>query len=229
MKHAESVTFGGSGLDRAAQIRGDTEKLDALRNDPTTRILPIWNGKPAIDIEGGTLGWISPDHEALSDCIEASIFLGLDEGTAVFGSELVMPYQQRLIFEREVLFPMAGLDPNRVEEYYQIDKFTRKLRYAATEAARKYLDGSFSDEEAISWLMTNELISRERALQRLKFFRQYRSYVINYTIGYTIVKHYIESNGGTSDNIELRWKLFSELLSAPLTPSDLINETKTAQ
>jgi hypothetical protein len=148
------------------------------------------------------------------------------EGTAVFGSELVMPFDQRLTFEREVLFSIAGLETHKVEEYYRIDKLTRKLRYAGNEAARKYLNGGFTEEEAINWLMRYELVSRERALQRLKFIRQYRSYVINYNLGYKIVKDYIESNGGTQDNIELRWKLFSELLSAPLTPSDLIKATK---
>ena len=149
------------------------------------------------------------------------------EGTAVFGSNLVMPFDQRVVFERDVLFPIAGLDSHKVEEYYQIDQLTRKLRYAGTEAARNYLDGVFAEEETINWLMTYELISRERALQRLRFFRQYRSYVINYTLGYTIVNDYIESNGGTPDNIELRWKLFSELLPSLLTPSDLIRATKT--
>ena len=70
------------------------------------------------------------------------------------------------------------------------------------------------------------LFSPERAHKRLRFIQQYRSYVINYNLGYDIVKNYIESNGGTPENIELRWKLFTELLTSPLTPSDLINATK---
>jgi hypothetical protein len=49
---------------------------------------------------------------------------------------------------------------------------------------------------------------------------------MNYILGYNIVKNYIESNGGTSDNIEMRWKLYINLLTSPLTPSDLINATK---
>ncbi len=148
------------------------------------------------------------------------------EGAAVFASELVMPKSERLTFEREVLFPLTGLDSNKVKEYYRIFKLTSVLSYAVNEAARKYLDGSFTEEDAISWLIKYELVSPERAHQRLKFIRQYRSYVINYNLGYDIVKNYIESNGGTPDNIEMRWKLFTELLSSPLTPSDLIKATK---
>ena len=32
MKHAESVTFGGSGLDRAAELRGDKGRLASMRS-----------------------------------------------------------------------------------------------------------------------------------------------------------------------------------------------------
>ena len=52
------------------------------------------------------------------------------EGTAVFAPELLTPLNERLSFEREVLFPLAGLDSNRVEEYYRIHKVTRALDYA---------------------------------------------------------------------------------------------------
>ena len=43
---AETVTFGGSGLDRAAQLRGD----EAAQAELLARgqVLPIWRGKPLI-------------------------------------------------------------------------------------------------------------------------------------------------------------------------------------
>lgn len=149
------------------------------------------------------------------------------EGTAVFASELVMPLEERLIFEKEILFPMAGLDESKVEEFYRIDKLKRKIGYAGNEAARNYLDGKFTEEETINWLIKYALLSPGRAQRRLQFIQQYRSYVINYNLGYDIVKNYIESNGGTEDNMKLRWKLFTELLTLPQTPSDLIKATKT--
>jgi hypothetical protein len=177
------------------------------------------------------------------------------EGLAIFAQELVMPLNERISFEREVLFPLAGLDIDKIEKYYQIRKIQLELDYAVYEVARNYLDGKFTEEEAVSWLMkygllsvyevarnyldgkfTEEeavswlmkygLLSPELAYKKLNFIRQYRSYVMNYILGYNIVKNYIESNGGTSDNIEMRWKLYINLLTSPLTPSDLINATK---
>jgi len=124
------------------------------------------------------------------------------EGLAIFAQELVMPLNERISFEREVLFPLAGLDIDKIEKYYQIRKIQLELDYAVNEVARNYLDGKFTEEEAVSWLMKYGLLSPELAYKKLSFIRQYRSYVMNYILGYNIVKNHIESNGGTTDNIE---------------------------
>lgn len=80
MKGAEDVTFGGSGLDRAAQFRGKPEELSRLKSAPSARLLPIWRGKPLMS--GNKGGWLPTDHSILGDAKEAPIFLGLDTGNA---------------------------------------------------------------------------------------------------------------------------------------------------
>jgi hypothetical protein len=62
---------------------------------------------------------------------------------------------------------------------------------------------------------------RERAAQRVKFFDQYRSYVINYNLGKDMARRYIESRGGTPAKPAKRWQEFERLLSSPRLPSDL--------
>jgi len=143
------------------------------------------------------------------------------EGSANFGIEVAFPGDERLRFEREELFPLAGLDPARAEEFYEIQELAAKLAYSGNEAARGYLDGTMSAEEAIEWMATYSLSSRARAEQRLRFVEQYRSYVINYNLGLDLVRSYIERNGGTADDPETRWQLFTDLLSKPYLPSDL--------
>ncbi len=64
-------------------------------------------------------------------------------------------------------------------------------------------------------------MSPPRAEQRLGFIEQYRSYVINYNLGQDLVRHHIETLGGTAENAERRWQLFAELLANPLLPSQL--------
>jgi hypothetical protein len=143
------------------------------------------------------------------------------EGSANFGIEVALPGKERVHFEREVLFPLAGLDPTKTEEYYSIQSLKSKLDYAGNEAARNFLDGKWRRDEAVHWLVTYALFAPERAEQRLRFIERYRSYVINYNLGQDIVRSFIENRGGTSDKSALRWKIFEELLSDPHTPSGL--------
>ena len=145
----------------------------------------------------------------------------LAEGTANFGIDVTFPTEARLQLEETVLFPLAGLDPHRVREYYEVQDLTKELRFAGNEAARGYLDGEMDAEEAVEWLTTYSMMSRPRAEQRLRFIEQYRSYVINYNLGQKTVGQYIESHGGTPDRPEERWRLFSDLISRPAVASEL--------
>jgi len=143
------------------------------------------------------------------------------EGSANFGIDMAFPGNQRVEFEREVLFPVAGLDPTTAERYCAIVGLRKRLDYADNEAARGYLDGKMSRDEAMAWLIKYSLMTPGRAERRMRFIEQYRSYVINYNLGQDVVKSYIEKNGGTEDHVEKRWELFHRLLSTPQTPSGL--------
>lgn len=142
------------------------------------------------------------------------------EGTANFGIQMIFPGNSRIVFEKNVLFPLAGLNPDKAEKYYRILELVNKLSYSANEAARNYLDKKWNETEAVNWLMKYSLMSEERAKQRIKFIEKYGSYVINYNLGQDIIKNYIEKNGGDNNNAR-KWSLFTELLSTPQTPSGL--------
>jgi len=143
------------------------------------------------------------------------------EGTANFGKDVVFTRAERLAFEKTVLWPAAGLDPRRVEEYYAVQEMTKDLSYAGNEAARKLVNGEIDANAAATWLENYALADPARAKQRVKFIEHYRSYVINYNLGEDMVKHYIEKRGGTAKQPEKRWALFVELLSSPRLPSGL--------
>ena len=144
------------------------------------------------------------------------------EGTANFGIEVVFPGKERLEFERDKLFPLAGLEKNQAEQYSQVQGLAAKLSYADNEAARRYLNGEISRDDAALWLVHYGLLSPERAQQRTRFFDQYRSYVINYNLGLDLVRQYIVRRGGTEKNPAKRWEEFTRLLASPRLPSGLI-------
>jgi hypothetical protein len=143
------------------------------------------------------------------------------EGTANFGIEVAFPGHERVAFEESKLFPLAGLDAARAAEYYDVMALVDQLSYAGNEAARRYIDGKIDRDATIKWLERYALMPHDRAEQRVRFFDQYRSYVINYNYGKDLVRTYIESRGGTADHPDRRWREFETLLSSPRLPSGL--------
>ncbi len=143
------------------------------------------------------------------------------EGSANFGIEVAFPGEARVAFERDVLFPLAGLDPSTAERYYKVLARLDGLSYAGNEAARDYLDGRRTAAQAVDWLVSYTLTSRARAEQRVRFFDKYRSYVINYNYGKDLVRHFVEGRGGTVEHPDVRWRVFRALISSPRLPSGL--------
>lgn len=84
MRLAETVTFGGSGLDRAAGLRGDAAwQAAALARG---RVLPVWRGKPLCDGEAA-LGLVAAGAAVLERA-EPPVFLGLEGDVPVFAADV---------------------------------------------------------------------------------------------------------------------------------------------
>ena len=129
---------------------------------------------------------------------------------------MASPGEERVAFERDVLFPLAGIDASGAARYYEMLEQVGKLSYAGNEAARRYLDGEIDAEGAAEFLARYAMMTPDRARQRVAFIERYRSYVINYNLGLDMVRDYIERVPE-----EQRWSRFAELLSSPRLPSDL--------
>ena len=140
------------------------------------------------------------------------------EGSGNYGVDLAFPGGERVEFERDVLFPLAGLDPTEADRYYKLLELLSRLGYSGNEAARDYLNGAIDREQTVQWLVDYSLSSPERARQRIDFIDTYRSYVINYNLGKDMVREYIERD--TEDHAA-RWQKFEQLLSSPMSPADL--------
>lgn len=90
MRHAETVTFGGSGLDRAAELRGDAATLDDWIAAGKAETLVSWRGKPLVNgLEQGAPGAarlvrLAMDHPVLMQSVAPPVLLGRDAGRMVF-------------------------------------------------------------------------------------------------------------------------------------------------
>ncbi|MDZ7625346.1 MAG: hypothetical protein U5J96_13010 [Ignavibacteriaceae bacterium] len=145
------------------------------------------------------------------------------EGTAVYGEEILFPADERMKFEKEVLFPLAKLDTTDADIYYKVLSLQEKLSGAGVLAARNYLNGDWTKDETVAWLQKFQLRTKERAEKYLSFIETYRSYVVTYNAGDIIIRDYVERNGGTDDNLARKWEILNTLISTPQTPSGLMD------
>lgn len=144
------------------------------------------------------------------------------EGSANYGIEVAFPGNEQMLFAKEVLMPLAGLDTTGAAAYFKLLVLKKQLNYARNEAARKFLADPSGEKEAMRWLMSYALFGEEAAKKSLSFIKKYRSYVINYNYGQDMVKNYIEKRGGTAENVTKRWELFGWLLSNQVATTDLL-------
>jgi hypothetical protein len=148
----------------------------------------------------------------------------LAEGTGNFAVELAFPGEERTLFERDVLFPLAGLDPEEAARHAEVRRLLEDLRGADIELARAFLDGGRKTAaEVESWMVQHALVTPERARKKIEFFEAYRSYVVNYGYGEELVEQHVARAG--KDRAR-RWASFRALVSAPVLPSQLRGQGK---
>ena len=130
------------------------------------------------------------------------------EGLAEIGVELVFPSEERRNFEREVLFPLAGLATKDYEHYDAVRREAKTLRAAQTETARRYLDRELTGRQARDWLQQYALTADVESA--LRFVTIYRSHVASYEVGERMMRDYLESRAEGSE----KWDAFEQMLTA---------------
>lgn len=141
------------------------------------------------------------------------------EGSANYGIEVAFP--DRAAFLRDALFPIGGLPPAEAERYVAVETLHQRLGYVDNEAARRFLDGHITREQAQAYLVRYGLHSPERAAKFMSRIEVSRSYVINYNYGRDLIADYVARQGGHADAPDVRWAVFRDLLASPRLPADL--------
>ena len=182
-----------------------------------------------------------PGHHAYNALLEQSLVRGkkwteftvyplfspmslIAEGSANYGIEMAFTEAERLAYEKQVLYPIAGLDVGLADKYVQLRRLTSKLSYSDNDAAMHYLEGTWTREQTIEWLVNVSLMPPERAEQRISFYDANRGYVINYNLGADLVKAYVNKHATAKNPAKAkaqRWAAFKQLLSSPRLASGL--------
>jgi hypothetical protein len=103
------------------------------------------------------------------------------EAAASMASEMVFTGPERLAFERDVLFPLAGLPVEAAAEYLDVVALTSELRAPLGRVIAGYLAGELDVIEA-SWALQADALMAQ-PLATLQFVNRYRGYALAYTAG----------------------------------------------
>lgn len=141
------------------------------------------------------------------------------EGTSNYGVDLAFPDEDKLNYEKAVLYPLAGLDPATAPALSAMNLAVKELAGARMTISADYLDGKIDRSTAVDLMQRYQLISRARAEQLIAFTDSYRTYVINYGLGEEMARRFIRNQAYRPEN---RWRAMERVLSRPTLPADLL-------
>lgn len=162
LKNAEQVTFGGSGLDRAAHVRDDAAALRGALADPSARCVLMWRGKPlVVGAARDALAKLAMDHPVLTaghgGVIDMLVFLGLDDGAPRFACDISDWQPQDLDTASLGLF----LDPS--EQYHPAlpqDHVFAELRRLMTRLNRRDAELAATARAILGWHQSHGFCAR---------------------------------------------------------------------
>lgn len=130
------------------------------------------------------------------------------EGAANLGVDLVFPATERLKFEQEVLFPLAGLNPELAETNLRINALLGKLALVTLPILEEYRNGDATYNATTFELDREALVSNPTEL--LRFVDEYGAY----SVGYTLLREQLQAYTGEGPEA---WDRLRAVLSSPST------------
>jgi hypothetical protein len=142
------------------------------------------------------------------------------EGAAEYGVQLAFPLEDRVTFERDVLFPIAGLKPAEAAKHVRVMQLIRQIAPSVSPIVAGYRDGRISRAEAQQALQSSALSSSPVAL--LDFVDRYGAYATGYTVARDRVQRDVET--AQRRPVDERWQsLLQQLLES--MPLRVVSET----
>ena len=134
------------------------------------------------------------------------------EAAATTAASLVFTDEERLAFERDVLFPLAGLAPGPAERHHAVARLVDTLAPAIEETLVRYLAGEFDYVETLWALQEQALMHHPEAT--LGFVNEYRSFALAYTWARVQPASAATSRGRRAE----AWRGFEALLAGDYRP-----------
>jgi hypothetical protein len=131
----------------------------------------------------------------------------VSEAAASYAVDVALPAEERLRVERDVLFPIAGIDSAKAARYMEVARLVDVLGSAESGIAKEYLDGR------LEYARANEALEREMLMEHgdalLLYLNEFRGYMVTYTVGKDAVGRMVEAGSPTETT---RWERYVALM-----------------
>jgi hypothetical protein len=138
------------------------------------------------------------------------------EAVAEYGVGLAFPLDERLAFERDVLFPLAGLKMGDPAQWRAYLAARSSILGASATVARDYLAGTIDHDEARRQFIRYRLQTPEAADQLLTMLSVLGSYVIASDLGWYTIDRVMQGRP-----VEEQWRLLGQIEREPMLLDDV--------
>jgi hypothetical protein len=136
----------------------------------------------------------------------------LHEAASSLAGALAFPEPARIVFERDELFPLAGLDPAEAARHVRVSRLVDALHGIHADIARQFLDGGLDFPRAAAAFARDALMPSADAT--LKYLNQYRTYAATYTIGRDLLMRHIDAHSTAGDDAS-QWRAYTSVVADP--------------
>ena len=148
--------------------------------------------------------------------IDGDTMFPVSEAMAEYGVGLVFPLEERIAFEREVLFPIAGLKMQDEAQWRSFISARSDVLGATATVARDFLEGAIDSEAAQKLLIRYRLQTPASAELLLKMLPAIGSYPIASDLAWYTIDRTMRGR-----TIEEKWRLFGQIQSEPMLLDDI--------
>jgi hypothetical protein len=138
------------------------------------------------------------------------------EAIAEYGVGLTFPIEDRIRFERDVLYPIAGLKMTNPDAWRVFWTARFDMLGASASVAEAYLDGKLDKAQAKQAFIKYRLMTPEGVEKLLPAVDQLGSYIIASDAGWMTIDRRLRGRSQAQ-----RWQAFQRVLQEPMTVGDL--------
>lgn len=162
---------------------------------------------------------VDESRQELSVLLERSPEAFAVESIASVATAMAFPADERVAFERDVLFPLAGLDPALADTTVRVALLLERIEGEIASITLQRLDGTLSSPEATRALQERALMVHPQAT--LRFIEHTRGFALSYTLGKRLVADHLPREPLPATDAranEARWTAYAALARALETP-----------